>query len=101
MKNNLDLWAVIVGVTASFMKAMKNKLDFKTTIIAIVIGAVLAYGTLGVLDLFFSDLEPRIIMLVSFAVGWVANELTDVLDEMIKDAYELVKEWFRSKFIKK
>jgi hypothetical protein len=101
MKNNLDLWAVIVGTTASFMKAMKNKLDFKTTFIALIVGGILAYGTLGVLDTFFSGLEPRVIMLASFAVGWVANELTDVLDEIIKDGYELFKEWFKSKFTKK
>lgn len=101
MKNNLDLWAVIVGTTASFMKAMKNKLDTKQTFIALIIGAILAYGTLGILDLFFSDLEPRVIMLASFAVGWVANELTDVLDDMVKDGYDLVREWLKNKFIKK
>lgn len=101
MKNNTDLWAVGVGIMASLMKGLKNKLDTKTLIIALFIGAILSYGTLGLLDLFFSDLQPRVIMLVSFAVGWVANELTDVLDQVIKDGYELIKSWAKNRFNKK
>ena len=63
-------------------------------------GGVLAWGTLGIIDMFFGQLEPKVIMLVSFAVGWVANEITDVLDDTIKDAYELVKQWAKSKLKK-
>lgn len=100
MKNNTDLWAVGIGIMASLMKGLKNKLDVKTLIIAVIIGAILSYGTLGLLDLLFSDLQPRVIMLVSFAVGWVANELTDVLDQVIKDGYELLKSWAKNRFNK-
>lgn len=96
MKNNLDLWTVLVGVLASLLKALKNKLTSRETIIAAIVGGLLAFGTLGLMDIFFSDLEPRVIMLVAFTVGWVANELTDVLDSAVKDSYDLFKEYARS-----
>jgi hypothetical protein len=100
IKDNTDLWAVLVGTTASLMKGLKRKLKAQQLIIALITGGVLAWGTLGIIDMFFGELEPKVIMLVSFAVGWVANEITDVLDDTIKDAYELVKQWAKSKLKK-
>ena len=82
------------------MKGLKRKLKAQQLIIALITGGVLAWGTLGIIDMFFGELEPKVIMLVSFAVGWVANEITDVLDDTIKDAYELVKQWAKSKLKK-
>ena len=100
IKDNTDLWAVLVGTTASLMKGLKRTLKAQQLIIALITGGVLAWGTLGIIDMFFGQLEPKVIMLVSFAVGWVANEITDVLDDTIKDAYELVKQWAKSKLKK-
>lgn len=100
IKDNTDLWAVLVGTTASLMKGLKRKLKAQQLVIALITGGVLAWGTLGIIDMFFGELEPKVIMLVSFAVGWVANEITDVLDDTIKDAYELVKQWAKSKLKK-
>ena len=100
IKDNTDLWAVLVGTTASLMKGLKRKLKAQQLVIALITGGVLAWGTLGIIDMFFGQLEPKVIMLVSFAVGWVANEITDVLDDTIKDAYELVKQWAKSKLKK-
>ena len=100
IKENTDLWAVLVGITASLMKGIKQKVNAQQLIIALITGGVLAWGTLGFIDMFFSELEPKVIMLVSFAVGWVANEITEVLDDTIKDAYELVKQWAKSKIKK-
>ena len=100
IKDNTDLWAVLVGTTASLMKGLKRKLKAQQLIIALITGGVLAWGTLGIIDMFFGQLEPKVIMLVSFAVGWVANEITDFLDDTIKDAYELVKQWAKSKLKK-
>jgi hypothetical protein len=98
MKNNIDLWAVGVGVVGSFMKGIKHKLNIKELCLGMVVAGILAFSTIGILDLLFSDLEPRIIILVSFAVGWVANELTDVLDVVVKDAYALFHQWLKNRF---
>lgn len=101
MKDNLDLWAVLVGILASLLKGIKNKLASRELIIAGLVGGLLAWGTLGIIDFVFGDQGPRVIMLVSFCVGWVANELTDVLDQVVKDAYSLIVEWAKQRFNKK
>lgn len=79
-----DLWAVSVGVLGSFLKGLKKKLKMRTMIIQVVVGGILAYGTIGVIDTFFSGLDSKIVIVISFAIGWVANELTEYLDETIK-----------------
>jgi hypothetical protein len=84
-----DLFAVGVGILGALLKGMKSKLKLHTTIIGMLVGGILAYSTIGVIDQFFSHLNERIVILISFAVGWVANELTDILDAFVKDAYEI------------
>lgn len=79
-----DLCSVGVGLIGSLMKGIKKRLGIRTTIIGMVIGGILAYGTIGIIDQFFSHLNERIIIVISFAVGWVANELTEHLDATIK-----------------
>jgi hypothetical protein len=100
IKDNIDLWSIIVGTVASFMKALKKKLDLHQLIIALITGGILAWGTLGLLDLFFGTLEPKVIMLSSFAVGWMANEITDVLDDVVRDFYSMIKVWISNKLKK-
>lgn len=101
MRDNLDLWAIMVGILASLLKGIKNKLASRELIIAGIIGGLLAWGTLGIIDFLFGNQDPRIIMLVSFSVGWIANELTDVLDQVVKDAYALLYDYIKSKLNKK
>lgn len=101
MKNNIDLYSVGVGIMAAIMKGIKHRLDMRTFILGIVIAAILSYLTIGLLDWFVSDLPPRVVILVSFCVGWVANELTDILDQFVKDGYDFAKLWAKEKITKK
>ena len=85
-----DLFAVGVGVLGALLKGMKSKLGIMSTIIGMLVGGVLAYSTIGVIDQFFSHLNERVVILISFAVGWAANELTDILDKFVKDVYDII-----------
>ena len=40
------------------------------------------------MELFYSELTPKLIILVSFVVGWIANELTEKIDLVFNDLYE-------------
>jgi hypothetical protein len=91
-----DLWAVSVGVLGSFLKGLKKRLKMRTMIIQVIVGGILAYGTIGVIDTFFSGLDSKIVIVISFAIGWVANELTEYLDDTIKS---LADKWL-GKWIK-
>jgi hypothetical protein len=79
-----DLWAVSVGVLGALLKGLKKRLSMRTMIIQVLVGGILAYGTIGVIDTFFSGLDSKIVIVVSFSIGWVANELTEYLDSSIK-----------------
>jgi len=101
MKENTDLFTLAVGLIASIMKGIKKKLNLRLLIIAGVSGAILSWGTLGVLEYFMSDMDIKVAILTSFIVGWIANEITEVLDEIVKDAYDVLHAWFKDKFSKK
>ena len=47
-----DLWAVGVGLMGSLMKGIKKKLGLSTTIMGMLVGGILAYGTIGIIDQF-------------------------------------------------
>ena len=79
-----DIMSIGVGVVGALVKGMKKRIGVKSTILGMLIGAILAYGTIGVIDQFFSHLNERIVIVISFAVGWVANELTEYLDDAVK-----------------
>lgn len=97
MKNNIDVYAIVFGAIASFLKARKMNLKLKELIFQVVIGGILAFLTLGVLDYFFANASPRILIGASFVVGWSANELTDLFDKAIRDGYEIGKGWLTKK----
>ena len=97
MKNQIDLYAIVFGAIASFLKARKMKLKLRDLMFQVVIGGLLAFFTLGILDWIFADSHPRIKMFISFVVGWTANELTDIFDKAVKDGYEIGKSYFSKK----
>ena len=101
MKNNIDVYAILFGATASFFKARKMKLKIKELIMQVVIGGLLAFFTLGILDWLFADAHPRIKMFISFIVGWSCNEITDIFDKAVKDGYEIGKSYVSRKVDKK
>lgn len=100
MKENHDLLSLFVGLIASIMKGIKKRLSLRLIVIAGISGALLSFGTLGVLEYFLTDIDVRTAILASFIVGWIANEITEVLDDAVKDAYDIIHIWFKSKFKK-
>jgi hypothetical protein len=84
LENFTDLLSVGIGIGGAILKGIKKRIGMRNTILGAVVGGVLAYGTVGVIDQFFSHLNERIVIVISFAVGWVANEISDYLDDAIK-----------------
>jgi hypothetical protein len=79
-----DLVSIGIGVLGAFTKGVKKRLGVKETFLGMLVGAILAFGTIGIIDQFFSHLNEKIVIVISFAVGWVANEMTEYLDNAIK-----------------
>jgi hypothetical protein len=79
-----DLFSVGIGIMGAILKGIKKRIGMTNTLLGAIVGGVLAYGTVGVIDQFFSHLNERIIIVISFGIGWVANEISDKLDDAIK-----------------
>ncbi len=100
MENFSDLIAMGIGMFGAFLKGLKKKLKTPTIILAMTIAGVLTYSVTGVIELFYHDAPPKIVILISFIVGWLANELTSTLDQAIGDLYEIFINWLKDKMNK-
>ena len=88
MEQFTDLIAIAIGMVGALAKGLKKKLKVQTIAIGMVVAGILSYSLIGVVELFYSELTPKLIILVSFVVGWVANELTEKIDLVFNDLYE-------------
>lgn len=92
MEQFTDLIAIAIGMVGALAKGLKKKLKLQTIAIGMVVAGILSYSLIGVVELFYTELTPKLIILVSFVVGWVANELTEKIDLVFDDLYnELYK----------
>ena len=97
MKENMDAYTVMVGLISSIMKGIKKNFNLKTIVISAISGGLLALGTVGVVMYFMDEMHLRMAIFVSFVVGWVASDITDSLELMVKDAYNLFQAWIKAK----
>ena len=52
---------------------------------------ILSFSLVGVIELFYQDLTPRLVILVAFVVGWLANEITEKIDLIFEDVWEYIE----------
>jgi hypothetical protein len=82
----------------ALLKGIKKRFNWGSIILSMLVAGILTYSVTGILAFFYSDVDPKIIVLISFIVGWVANELTEVMDEIVGDVYEIFINWLKRKY---
>ena len=92
-----DIIAMAIGMAGALMKGVKKRLKIQTIIITMVVAGILSYSLLGVLELVYHDFTPRLVILVSFVVGWLANEITEKIDLVFDDAYDYFLGWIKKR----
>lgn len=97
MKGNIDLISAAVGFLAAFLKGIKLRLKWKMMVISCVVGSILAFGIIGVLTYFLRGVSVNTIVLVTFAVGWTSNELTDIIERSVQDGYDVARAYVKTK----
>ena len=93
-----DLISIAIGMIGALLKGIKVKLHPFSVILSMVIAGIFSYSTIGIIETFFSHLSEKIVILIAFCVGWVANEITGKLDEFVNDIYEVFMDWIKAKF---
>jgi hypothetical protein len=101
MKDNMDLYTMSVGLISAILKGVKKHFSLKTIIISAISASFLALGTLGVVMYFMDELDMRMAIFVAFVVGWISSDITDALELIVKDSYEIFQAWMKSRVNKK
>ena len=86
-----------IGMIGAMMKGVKKRLRVKNIFIGMVVAGILSFSLIGVIELFYQELSPKLIILVSFVVGWLANEITEKIDLVFDDAFDIFLNWIKKR----
>ena len=92
-----DLIAMAIGMAGALMKGLKKGLKIQTIVITMCVAGILSFSLIGVVELFYDDLSPRLLIFLSFVLGWLANEITEKIDLVFDDAYEYFLGWLKKR----
>jgi len=94
----LDGISMAVGMVGAMLKGIKRKFRWTTIFLSMIIAGILTYSVTGTVAYFYADVNPKVIVLISFCIGWVANEFTDRLDSLVGDLYDIFITWLRNRY---
>lgn len=86
-----------IGMTGALMKGLKKRMRMQSILIACVVAGILSFSLIGVIELFYQDLTPRLTILVAFVVGWLANEITEKIDLIFEDVWDHIERLIKKK----
>jgi hypothetical protein len=98
IENFWDVAAMGFGMIGALLKGIKKRFNWGSIVLSMLVAGILTYSVTGIIAFFYNDVDPKIIVLISFIVGWVANELTEVMDEFVGDLYEIFINWLKRKY---
>ena len=75
-----DILAMAIGMSGALMKGLKKRMKMQSIMIAMVVAGILSFSLIGVIELFYHEMTPRLTILLAFVVGWLANEITEKID---------------------
>lgn len=92
-----DLIAMAIGMVGALMKGLKKRLKVQTILVTMVVAGIMSFSLIGVVELFYADFTPKLVILLAFFVGWLANEITEKIDLIFDDAYQYFLGWLKNK----
>ena len=93
-----DLISMCIGMAGALLKGLKTKMHPFSVFLSMIIAGIFSYSTIGLIEMFYADLSQKVIILIAFCVGWIANEITSKLDLFVNDMYQILLDWVKSKF---
>lgn len=92
MKENIDLMAGLAGMMGAMMKSLKKKFTKREIVINMIVAGFLSFGIVAGLTIFLPKYvhDQRLMVFITFFVGWVSNDFTDKLEKSVGDIYEII-----------
>lgn len=94
---DVDFISLVAGGIASFTRAIKKRLSWRMIIVSTLVGAILGFGAIGILSIFMKGMSTNVVVIAAFAAGWASNEITDIIEEAVKDSYDFAKAYARAR----
>jgi len=92
-----DILAMAIGMSGALMKGLKKRMKMQSIMIAMVVAGILSFSLIGVIELFYHEMTPRLTILLAFVVGWLANEITEKIDLIFEDVWEYIQRLIKKK----
>jgi len=92
MKENIDVMAGLAGMMGALLKSLKKKFTTREIIINMFVAGFLSFGIVAALTIFLPKYvhDSRVLVFITFFVGWIANDFTDKLEKSVGDIYDIV-----------
>jgi hypothetical protein len=103
MKDNIDIMAGLISMLGALMRALKKKLGKREIVINLVVAFALSFGVVAGLCWWLPSKvhDTRLIVFITFFIGWISNDFTDTFEKLISDIYDIGIEWLKTKLKKK
>jgi hypothetical protein len=92
-----DLLSMAVGMIGALLKGIKAKFKVQAIVLGMIVAGILTFSVTGLIEMYYNTLSPKLVILISFVVGWMANEITVYLDKFVGDVYGIFIQWLRNK----
>lgn len=102
MKENIEYMAGLFSMAGAIVRAIKKKLSSREAIANVIVAGVLSFAVMFAitwfLPMFVHDI--RVIIFITFFIGYVSADFTAVLEKSVLDFYEILHIYIKSKFNK-
>lgn len=83
MKGNIDIISAVAGSLGAILKGKKMSKKTKIIIIDSIIGGVLGYAMVDLLEYFLSGLSTKVVIFISLICGTLAGELFEASEKVL------------------
>jgi uncharacterized membrane protein YjjP (DUF1212 family) len=89
MKDQPEIVTAIAAFIGSIMKAIKIKLNWRSTVASVILATVIGYLMPGLVDYFLPDANRQLIIVISILAGFLMHSITDYIEEYLKNRFNV------------
>ena len=102
MKENIEIMAGLFSMAGAIVRAVKKKLSNREAVVNIIVAGVLSFAVMFAVTFFLPMFvhDIRVIIFITFFIGYISADFTAVLERSLLDFYEILLVYLKKKFNK-
>ncbi len=89
MKDNPEILTALAAMIGGIMKAIKIRLNWRSTVASVTMATLIGYLMPGLIHLAMEDANQQMTIAVSILVGFLMHSITDILEEQLKNRFNI------------